>query len=197
MSEKHETVEHLSEQIVGQYVGGAYLSGCARDCREKIEDWLRSKGIDPVTMSPMDQPTQQPEPEARDGDRELAEELGCISYHRNDIHWQQFVPNAQRRIADHLAAERAEAEAKHEKFVTYANERMRLKDDELHAIRTQLAATEAKLREAEGRVKKLEKGIVAASGPIENIRQLLHQIDKAHSKAYWAQQPQPTNAESE
>lgn len=45
-----ETVEQLSEQIVSQYVGGAYLSGCARDCREKIEAWLRSHGIDPATM---------------------------------------------------------------------------------------------------------------------------------------------------
>lgn len=243
-----ETVEQLSEQIVSQYVGGAYLSGCARDCREQIEEWLRSHGIDPAGMGkdiaeqkatcgeqlaeaaeeflqgmgePVDdKPTPPAEPEVRDGDRELADRIiDAVMHNRVSLHDAsellkrgETLPQVDipAIIADHLAAERAEADSKvaglqveRDKWKSLYEKLLHHMDHNLYGVlqatiadlKSQLAATEAKLREAEGRVKHVELCQRKLYGEIESLRDAaLTSLDFVDC---WKPQPQPTNAESE
>ena len=110
-------------------------------------------------------PAPQPEVVVAERDRELLSKLDVI-LRRLCVGWQfvDFEKQAMPVIADHMATERAEAAAW--ETVAKANA------DALAEKITQLAATEAKLAEAEGRLSRLKA--------------LIHEA---------AQEPQPSNAE--
>lgn len=123
-------------------------------------------------------PAPQPEVVVSERDREIAEILDIEALHGG---WNHCVnkETVASRIATHMATERAEAEAakRHAKIVVQevAYERDKL--------RTQLAATEAKLREAEGRVEELTGKLANANRRIQDIKDVVRTNVREAQKA--------------